>query len=114
LEVDEHIGWLPRMVRTERKIKVAMLVCANCSQMVDEVEAVAPGIKRGTCHRILPDDLNMSHLAQNNIPRILSQDQHDSHMSTCGDLISSVDKDETFLNSVLTGDRTIFFCMICN
>jgi response regulator of citrate/malate metabolism len=39
------------------------LVRASHSQTVDEV-AVAAGISHGTCHRILSDDLNMSHVTQ--------------------------------------------------
>jgi hypothetical protein len=59
LEDDEYTGW-PRMIRTELKIqKVATLVSANHSQMVDEIVAAA-GISHGTCHKILSDDLNMS------------------------------------------------------
>jgi hypothetical protein len=61
LENDEHFGW-PRMVRTELNIQeVATLLCANRSQMVDEIAAAAAaGISHGTCHKILSDDLNMS------------------------------------------------------
>jgi hypothetical protein len=76
LEDDEHTG-RPRMVRTELTIQeVAMLVCANCSQTVDETEAAA-GISHGTCHKILPDDLSMSRATQHNVSRVLTQDQRD-------------------------------------
>jgi hypothetical protein len=60
LEDDEHTGW-PRTFRTEHNIQeVSMLVHANRSQMVDQVTATAVGIRHGTCHKILSDDLNMS------------------------------------------------------
>jgi hypothetical protein len=88
LEDDEHTGW-PRTVRTELKIQeVAMLVHASRSQMVDEIAAAA-GISHGTCHKILSDYLNMSHITQRSVPRILMQDQHDDGTSICGDLIDS-------------------------
>jgi hypothetical protein len=62
LEDDEHSSQ-PIMVRTEPKIQeVAMLVCANRSQMVDGIAAAATGISPGTCRKILSDDLNMSHV----------------------------------------------------
>jgi hypothetical protein len=51
LEDDEHTG-RPRAVRTELKIKeFAMLVCANLSQMADEIAAAPAGISHGICHR---------------------------------------------------------------
>jgi hypothetical protein len=89
LEDDKHTG-RPRMVRTELKTQeVAMLVCANCSQMIDEIAAPAAGISHSTCHKILSDDLNMSHVTQHSVPCILTQDQRNDRMSICGDLIDS-------------------------
>jgi hypothetical protein len=58
LEDDERSG-LPKAVRTEHNIEeVATLVRANHSQLVNIAAAI--GISHGTCHRILPDNLNMS------------------------------------------------------
>jgi hypothetical protein len=88
LEGDEHTGQ-PRTVRTELKIQeVAMLVRANHLQTEYKI-AVAAGICHGTCHKILSDDLNMSHVTQHSVPRVLRQDQRDDRMSICGDLIDS-------------------------
>jgi hypothetical protein len=44
------------------------------------------------------------------------QDQWDDRMTVCDDVISSSDKDETFLNWIITGDKTwwVFFFMIPN
>ena len=73
-------------VRIERKIKeVAMLVRANRSQSVDDL-AAAVRVSRGTCYKIVTDDLNMSRVIQHRVPRILSKDQRDDRMTTCGDL----------------------------
>jgi hypothetical protein len=91
LEDDEHTGWT-RMVRTEVMIQeVAMLVHVNFSKMVAEVGALA-GISHGTCHIILSDDLNMSHVTMHDVPHALKQDQHDDHTSNCSDLINNSDK----------------------
>jgi hypothetical protein len=68
--------------------------------MVDEIAVAAAGISHGTCHKILSDDLNMSH-----VPRVLTQDQCDGCMSICGDLLDSADKDGMFLNWIKTGDE---------
>jgi hypothetical protein len=105
LEDDEHTD-RPKTVRTALKIhEIATSVHANSSQTIDEIAATA-GISHGTCHKILSDDLNMSHVTQHTVPRILTQDHS---MSTCGDLINSGDKDGTFLNRIITGDETSCF-----
>jgi hypothetical protein len=103
LEDDKHTG-RPRTVRTELKNQeFATLVRANHFQTVDEITAA--GISHGTCHKILSDDLNMSRVTQHSVSRVLTQDQCDDHMSICSDLIDSADKDETFLNWIITGDE---------
>jgi hypothetical protein len=107
-EDDEHTG-RPRMFRTEFKIQeVATLVHANRSQTVDEIAATAR-ISHGTCHKILYDDLNMSNVTQHSVPCVLAQDQCDDSMGICDDLINSADKDGTFLNRIITGDKTWCF-----
>jgi hypothetical protein len=77
--------------------------------MVDEITAAAAGISHGTCHEILSDDLNMSHVTQHSVPCVLTQDQCDIRMSICRVLIDSADKDGTFLNCIITGDETWCF-----
>jgi hypothetical protein len=110
LEDVEHTGW-PRTVRTELKIQeVAMLVHANHSQTVAGITTA--GISHGTCHKIMSDDLNMSHVTQHSLPRVLTHDQREDRMSICGDLIDSADKDGMFLDRIITGDETWCFCMI--
>jgi hypothetical protein len=73
---------------------------------------VAAGIRHGTCHRILPDNLNISCVIQHSIPWVLTQDLHDDSMGTCGDLMNSAHKGETFLNWITLGDET--WCFLYN
>ena len=80
-----------------------MLVRANRSQLVDNL-ASAVGVSHGTCYKILTDDLNMSHVTQHTVQRILLQDQYDDHMMIWGDLISA-DDDPTFLKRIITGHK---------
>jgi hypothetical protein len=47
------------------------------SQTVDEVTAAAAGIGHGICHKILSDNLNMSHVTQHRVSHVLTQDQRD-------------------------------------
>jgi folate-dependent tRNA-U54 methylase TrmFO/GidA len=104
LEDDERSGQ-PKAVKTKHEIEeFATMVCANRSQSIDDItEAV--GISYDTCHKILTDDLNMSSVSKHCVPRILTQDQRDDCMTIRGDLISSADEVETFLNQI-TGDET--------
>ena len=86
----------PQTVQIKCKIEEdAMLMHANCSQSVDNL-AAAVGVSHGTCYKILTDDLNMSCVVQHSVPRILTQDQCDDHMTICGDVISSADDDLDF------------------
>jgi hypothetical protein len=94
----------PRMVRTALKIQEVTLVCANCFQMVDEIAAVV-----GISHVLATTSclmVNMSHVTQHNVSHVLTQDQHNDCISICGELISSADRDGTFLNRIITGDKT--------
>jgi hypothetical protein len=61
------------------------------------------------CHKIMFDDLNMSHVTQHSVPRVLTQDQHDNCAIICGDLIDSADKYGMFLNRIITGDKQRLF-----
>jgi hypothetical protein len=97
------------MVRTELKIQeVATLVHASRPQMVDEIAAGA-GISHGTCHKILSDDLNMSHVTQHSVQRVLMQDECDDCKSIYSDQIDTAGKDGTFLNQIITGDERRLF-----
>ena len=62
----------------------------------------------GICYKILARE-HMLYVIQNNVPRILSQDQRDNRMMICGDLTSCAVDDPTFLNRILSGDETWCF-----
>jgi hypothetical protein len=96
--------------------KYTVIICRIIDNSVDwphsgavihhSIYMAVAGISYGTCHNILSDDLNMSHVTQYSIPYILMQDQCDESMSTCDDLLNSADKVGMFLNQIITGDRT--------
>jgi hypothetical protein len=83
---------------SEVKSRFKKLAHANCSQMVDQVAAVAAGISHGTCHKILSDELKMSCYPAHCSTCSEAKDQCANHMSSYSDLTDSVDKDGTFLN----------------
>ena len=84
-----------------------MLMRANRSQSVDLAAAVV--VSHGTCYKIPTNDLIMSRVIQQSVPRKLTQDQRDFRMAICGDVISSSDDDPTFFNWHITGDETWSF-----
>jgi hypothetical protein len=95
---DERIS-RPITVRNDFNIQnVATSLYASRSQKVDEV--AAEGISPCTCHMI------MSHVSHHSVTRVLTQDQRDNSMSTCGDLIDSVDNSGIFLNRTIAGHES--------
>jgi hypothetical protein len=57
--------------------------------MIDEVAATAAV------------EISMSPVTQHSVPRVLTQNQRDERMSTCGCVLDSADKDVTFLNQII-------------
>jgi hypothetical protein len=57
----------PQTVQTECKIQKVAMVCANCSQLANDL-AAAIGVSHGTCYKILTDDLNISSVTQHTVP----------------------------------------------
>jgi hypothetical protein len=82
-------------------------VHANCSYRVVEVASAAE-TSCETCHSILSDDLNTSHATQQIVSHFLMQQKCENHMNICDDLICSADKGGTFLNWIITGNKTCF------
>jgi hypothetical protein len=79
LEDDEHTS-RPKTIRIELEIhKVATLVLANHSQMVEEVAAAA-WVSHGSCHKILSGDMNKSLVTHYSIPSVLKLDQRDDRI----------------------------------
>jgi hypothetical protein len=78
--------------------------------MVDEIDgaAAAAGISRDTYNKIPSDGPNMSHVSQHSVQHILTKDQRDNHMSICGDLTDSADKDRMFLNRIIRDETCCF------
>jgi hypothetical protein len=79
-------------------------VHGNCFQTVNE--NAAAGIYQDACHKVLSEDLNMSHVTQHSAPLVRTPDKHDDRMNTFGDLIDSADIDGTFLSRIMTEDET--------
>jgi hypothetical protein len=85
------------------------MVSDNRFQTADEAteEAAAENI-HGTYHNILSADLNMSHVTQHSVPRVMTH-QHDDRMSTCSDLIDCADRDVSEPDRIRR--RNLMFCV---
>lgn len=96
------------MTISQEWLEIAMLVCANRSQMVDEVTATG-GISHGTCNKILSNDLNIFRVTQHSVPFVLMQEQCNNRESNSRHQIDNSDNDGIYLNWVRKGDKTRSF-----
>jgi hypothetical protein len=60
----------------------------------------------GSCHEILMIKLEMHHVVSKFVPLLLTQDQRDSSIAICQELLDRANKDENFLKRIITGDET--------
>jgi hypothetical protein len=59
----------------------------------------------GTCQAILMQDLGMRHVSAKLVPRLLTQDQREHHVTACHELLQHAEN-ATFLPSIITGDES--------
>jgi hypothetical protein len=63
-------------------------------------------ISIGSYHDILATKLEMRFVVSKFVPRLLTQDQRDSHIDVCQELLDRASEDENFLKRIITGDET--------
>ena len=66
----------------------------------------ATGVSWSSCQRILIVDLNMRHVATKFVPRLLTQDQKNTHLTLCQELKNQTESDPNFLSKDITGDES--------
>ena len=64
------------------------------------------GIAFGMCQKILNEELQMRHVSVKCVPRLLTAEQKDDHVSICTDLRERAQNDSNFMSSVITGDES--------
>ncbi|XP_011706123.1 PREDICTED: putative uncharacterized protein FLJ37770, partial [Wasmannia auropunctata] len=105
---DERSG-RPTVTRTNENIAaVAKLIKEDrnvTSRMIEEIL----NIPKTVVLRILREDLNKRKLCARFIPHALTQEQMDDRIEYCQDLLSMIDRDENFLDKIITGDETWCF-----
>jgi hypothetical protein len=60
----------------------------------------------GSCHDILMTKLEMHWVVSKFAPRFVTQDQRDSCIAICQELLDHASKDENFLKRIITSNET--------
>jgi hypothetical protein len=75
--------------------QVRQIVCSNRRLTVREV-AEEGNISIGSCHDILTTKLEMHRVVSKFVTRLLTQDQRDSRIAICQELLERASEDENF------------------
>jgi hypothetical protein len=59
----------------------------------------------GSCHAILNEKLEMHWVAAKFVPRLLTEDERERRVAVCQELLDRANKDENFMNCIITGDE---------
>jgi len=109
---DDPYSGHPSMSTNKANVKhVPEIVISNRRKSVDQI-ASKVGISVGSCHTILHGVLNMCHICQHLVLWMLAHEHKETWMKIYSDLIDVADKDNKFLNNVITGDAT--WCFLYN
>jgi hypothetical protein len=72
--------------------RVRWIVGSDRWKSVDQMASLV-GISVGSCHGILPDVMNVQHVCEDVVPRMLTPEQKETRMNSSGDLISIADEE---------------------
>jgi hypothetical protein len=89
----------------DAEIFVRQLIRANRQLTVHESSAEV-GISYDTCQAILTDDLNTRRVSAKFVPRVLTIEQKEHHLSFATDLLHEAETDGNFMEGIITGDET--------
>ena len=64
------------------------------------------GLSWSSCQQMLMEDLNTKRVSAKFLPRLLTEDQKNSHLNVCYNLKEQVGNDQQILSEVVTGDET--------
>ena len=84
------------IIRTDRHLTIR--------EVAEEVR-----IAFGTCQKILTEDLQMRRVSAKFVPRLLTAEQKDDHVSICTDLRERAQNNLNFVSLIITGDE----CWVC-
>ena len=96
---------MPSTSHTEETVaRVREIIRAHRRPTIREV-AEEVRIVFGTWQKILNEDLRMRRVIAKFMPRLLTAEQKDDHVSICTDLRDRAQNDPNFMSSVITGEK---------
>jgi len=90
------VACVREIIRTDRHLTIR--------EVAEEVR-----IAFGTCQKILTEDLQMRRVSAKFVPRLLTAEQKDDHVSICTDLRERAQNNLNFVSLIITGDE----CWVC-
>jgi len=100
---DESRSGRPSSSRNDENIaKIREKLNEDRHYTIDELSEVT-AVSWSSVQRILSQDLGMRRVAAKFVPRLLTEDQRQSHLAVCQDLKRELQNDPNFLSRVITG-----------
>jgi len=103
IDDDERSG-RPVYGSTPEMIEIVCQITREDRRRTIHEVSMLMGIRHGTCHKILTEDLKMRRVASKFVPRLQSVDQNQQRLEVCLDLKENAANDPSFLSNVITGD----------
>jgi hypothetical protein len=86
-------------------VQVCENVQSNHRLTVQEI-AEESNISTGGCHDILTTKLEIHWVVSKFVPRLLTQDQRESCVAICQELLDCTEEDKNFLKRIITSNET--------
>jgi hypothetical protein len=96
---EPHLGQPSTSYDDNHAAQVREIVCSNLHLRVQEI-AEECNMSIGSCHDILMTKLEMHRVVSKLGPQLLTQDQRDSHVAICQELLDRANEDENFLKNI--------------
>ncbi|XP_066943504.1 protein GVQW3-like [Macrobrachium rosenbergii] len=94
----------PSSSRTDENVTCVKAVLGNDRQMSIRLSADEVGIPKAVVHRIVTEDLNMRKNCAKIVPDNPTEEQMETRLSICQDIVNHLSTEPNMLNRVITGD----------
>lgn len=107
--VDEPRSGRPTTARTDENVtRVRQVLRTNRRLSIQQI-ADTTNLSTFVVHGIVTEDLQMRKICAKLVPKVLTDEQKESRVSRCQELLDLIENDPDFLNSVVTGDESWMF-----
>jgi hypothetical protein len=103
LEDDERSG-RPTTSRNKQTIEKVCQLVTQDRHIILRMLSVELNVSKDTIRAIMRDDLGKKKVCTKFVPHLLTPEQKTLHMESCGNFVEMVEKDESVLNKIVTGD----------